>query len=201
MTVNRTGDTITGVRLFVALQLPTACIDAVAAAVDDVRGAAHELRWAPPEQWHLTLAFLGEVDERVRPDLEVRLARSAARHAPLDLTLAGAGRFGNRVLWLGVDGDTAGLRHLAVSVRAAARRARLSVEDRPYRPHLTLARARGPAADLRPVVQRMAGFVGPAWTADAVHLIRSYLGAGAGKTARHETVASWPFAGRPERAT
>jgi 2'-5' RNA ligase len=193
MTVPVPGDTITGVRLFVALELSTACVDEVAAAVDDVRDVARELRWAPPEQWHLTLAFLGEVDERVLPDLEARLARSAARQAPLNLTLAGAGRFGNRVLWLGVRGDTAGLRQLAVSVRAAARRARLPVEDRPYRPHLTLARARDPAADLRPVVQRMAGFAGPPWTADAVHLVRSHLRAGAGGTARHETVTSWPL--------
>jgi 2'-5' RNA ligase len=189
------------VRLFVALTPPSACVEELAAAVDDARRAAPDLRWAPPEQWHLTLTFLGEVEERMLPDLELRLARSAARHAPLNLKLAGAGRFGNRVLWLGVHGDTDGLRKLAASVRAAARRARLPIEDRPYRPHLTLARARDPAADLRPVVQRMAGFAGLPWTADAVHLVRSYLGTGAGRTARHEAVASWSVGRRPPLTT
>jgi 2''-5'' RNA ligase len=180
-----------GVRLFVALAPPTDCVDELSAALDDVRGTVPDLRWTPPEQWHLTLAFLGEVDERVLPDLVARLARTASRHEPLDLWLAGAGRFGCRVLWLGVRGDTEGLRHLAASVRAAARRARLPVEDRPYRPHLTLARGRDPAADLRPVVARMNGFAGRPWTADALHLVRSHLGAGAGGTARHEPVTSW----------
>jgi 2'-5' RNA ligase len=182
-------------RLFVALTPPAECVDELSAALDGVRGALPDVRWAPPEQWHLTLAFLGEVDERALPDLTVRLARSAARHRPLDLRLAGAGRFGSRVLWLGVRGDTDELRHLAASVRAAARRARLPVEDRPYRPHLTLARGRDPTADLRSAVEHLEGFAGRPWTADAVHLVRSHLGTGPGGTARHEPLTSWPLAG------
>jgi 2'-5' RNA ligase len=181
------------VRLFVALTPPADRVDELSAALDEVRGAFTGLRWTPPEHWHLTLAFLGEVDERVLPDLQVRLARSAARHEPLELRLAGAGRFGSRVLWIGMRGDTDGLRRLAGSVQAAARRARIQLDERPFRPHLTLARARGPAVDLRPLVERIRTFTGDPWTAADLRLMRSHLGAGAGGSARHEPVGSWPL--------
>jgi 2'-5' RNA ligase len=131
----------------------------------------------------------------------------------MELALRGAGRFGDRVLWTRVlaapavepgraaPGSGPGrdavddLRALAASVGAAARRCRIPVDDRPYRPHLTLARGR-PGSDLRPLVDALRGFAGTPWTADALHLVRSRLGAGPGGTAVHEVVATWPL-GRP----
>ncbi|MBW0089478.1 RNA 2',3'-cyclic phosphodiesterase [Pseudonocardia sp. KRD-184] len=181
-------------RSFVALLPPPDALDelaeAVAALPDEPR-----LRWTPPAQWHLTLAFLGEVDGPTRDRLVERLARAARRHPPVELALAGGGRFGDRVLWTRVDGDRAALRLLAGSVRAAARKVGLPVEDRPYRPHLTLARVRPPAPDLRPFAEALAGFAGRPWTATALHLVRSDLGAGPGGTARHEVVGTWELAG------
>lgn len=173
-------------RLFVAVTPPQDAIDELRSATAALRAGADGLRWSPPEQWHLTLAFLGEVDDRARLDLVARLGRVAARHEPCTLSLAGAGRFGQRVLWTRVHGDVDRLRRLAASVRAAARRARIAVEDRPYRPHLTLARARD-GADLRPVVDALAGFVGREWTACELHLVHSRLGAGPARHERHET--------------
>lgn len=183
------------VRLFVALTPTAESLDELRAVVEPLSPSVPQLRWTPYEQWHLTLAFLGEVSEPELPKLTERLARVAARHAPIALRLEGAGRFGSRVLWLGVRGDTAGLQRLAASVRAAARRSRIEVDDRPYRPHLTLARCRDPHVDLRPVVAALAGFAGRTWTARHLQLIRSYLGAGPGGTARHEPVQSWPLGG------
>lgn len=181
-------------RSFVALVPPPDALDELAdavAALPDEPG----LRWTPPAQWHLTLAFLGEVDGPTHDRLVERLARAARRHPPVELALAGAGRFGDRVLWMRVDGDRAALRLLAGSVRAAARRVGLPVDDRPYRPHLTLARVRPPAPDLRPLADALAGFAGRPWTATALHLVRSDLGAGPGGTARHEVVGTWELAG------
>ncbi|SFN01148.1 2'-5' RNA ligase [Pseudonocardia ammonioxydans] len=177
-------------RLFVAVTPPPDALDELRSATAAVRAGSHGLRWSPPEQWHLTLAFLGEVDDRARHDVTERLGRAAARHAPCTLALAGAGRFGQRVLWARVDGDVDRLRRLAASVRAAARRARIAVEDRPYRPHLTLARARD-GADLRPAVDALGGFAGRAWTARELHLVRSRLGAGPDGRAQHELLRSW----------
>jgi 2'-5' RNA ligase len=185
------------VRLFVALTPPAAVVEELVAATGGVRVEHPELRWTPPEQWHLTLAFLGEVGDREREDLVPRLRRAASRHPPLRLSFASAGRFGDRVLWTRVRGDVDPLRRLAASVQAAARRARLAVETRPYRPHLTLARTRE-ATDLRPVVDALVAFSGREWDAADLHLVRSHLGAGPGGGARHEPIEGWPLTGRPQ---
>jgi RNA 2',3'-cyclic 3'-phosphodiesterase len=181
-------------RLFVAVTPPTHALDELRAAIDVVRSAHPQLRWSRPDHWHLTLAFLGAVDDGPRADVTTRLGRAAARHPPMRLALQGAGRFGHRVLWTRVAGDVAALRGLAASVQAAARRAGIDVEDRPYRPHLTLARGRE-GADMRAAVAALAGFAGSTWTARELHLVRSHLGAGPERTARYEPVASWPLTG------
>lgn len=153
------------------------------------------LRWVRPDAWHLTLTFLGAVEPRRIVDLEVRLGRAAGRAAPLSLRLAGAGRFGRHVLWAGVEGERDGVRRLAAATGAAARRVGLAVDDRPYRPHLTLARADG-SSDLRALAAALADLASPSWTADELHLVQSHLGDGPDRTARHEVVARWPL-GRP----
>ncbi|HEX2262681.1 MAG TPA: RNA 2',3'-cyclic phosphodiesterase, partial [Pseudonocardiaceae bacterium] len=141
-------------RLFVALTPPGEVVEELSANTVTLRELVPDLRWTRPEQWHVTLAFLGEVGEHVVDELTRRLNRAAARHPPLLLSFGGGGRFGHQVLWTRVQGDRDGLCRLADSVRAAARRSRLPMEQRPYRPHLTLARSDG-ETDLRPLVERL----------------------------------------------
>jgi 2'-5' RNA ligase len=181
-------------RLFVAVSPPPDALDELRSATAAVRAAHPQLRWTRPDQWHLTLAFLGDVDDEARADLSGRLGRTAARHPPMRLALNGAGRFGDRVLWTRVTGDLVALRGLAASVRAASVRAGIDVEDRPYRPHLTLARGRE-GADLRPVVDALARFAGRSWTAGELHLVHSRLGAGPERTSRYTPLATWPLTG------
>jgi 2'-5' RNA ligase len=77
----------------------------------------------------------------------------------------------------------------------ALRAAGVDLEERRYRPHLTLARsARGSAPDLRPSVAALADFRGRAWQPDAVRLMHSRLGAGPGGHAVHDELACWPLA-------
>lgn len=172
--------------------------DALAALARDLEAARQalgsderRLRWGAPERWHLTLAFYGEVDDP--GPLAARLGRAAARSRPLSLALAGAGRFGRGVLWAGVAGDVEDLVHLAAGCTAAGRREGLEVEDRPYRPHLTVARSRRPV-DLRPAVELLAHHDGPVWPADRLHLVVSELGS----EPHYRDVASWPLGGQPE---
>ena len=164
------------------------------AAVAGLRTARPDLRWAGHEAWHVTLAFLGEVDPVRLAGLAVRLQRAAGRHPVQRLTFRKAGAFPGptraRVLWIGVDGDLRALGGLAASVAAAARRAGAPPPDegRRYQPHLTLARSRDPA-DVGPLIGTLAGFAGSAWTATEIHLIRSHLG----PRPWYETVGNWPL--------
>jgi RNA 2',3'-cyclic 3'-phosphodiesterase len=181
-------------RLFVAIALPAAAAGELDSAVAPLRLAWPELRWTGRDAWHLTLAFLGEVDEELTGKLGDRLQRAAARHARLSLSLGGAGAFPTaaraRVLWTGIRGDRRGLAALAASVAAGARRAGVppSQEGRRYEPHLTLARCRAPA-DVQTLVATLAGFAGTPWTAGEIYLIRSRLQ----DQPRYETLGAWPM--------
>ena len=111
------------------------------------------------------------------------------------LRLTGAGRFGSlrrpQVFWAGLDGDVEPLIDLAERLADAARRLGLPVEDRRFRPHLTLGRwpPRRTADGALP--ERLAGYRGPPWPVSEVRLIESHLG----RRAPYETVAAWPVGG------
>ncbi len=182
---------IGGVRLFAALVPSAEAIDHLKEAVQPLRDDA--LRWTSVADWHLTLAFYGELDEARLPDLEERLTRAARRHSAVSLALKGAGRFGKHTLWVGCAGELPAVRRLAQSAIAAGRRAGADVDDkRRFNAHVTLARAyRNRPADLRPYVAALAEYEGPAWVGREVQLIQSRLGAG---RPRYETILSAPLA-------
>lgn len=161
---------------------------------------ARDLRWTPPEGWHYTLAFLGDVPDALRPDLDERLARAARRHEPCALRTAGGGRFGGRALWAGAEGDLRPLAALAATVRAAARRAGAPAdEEHDFSAHLTLARAsRNTPVDLRPFAAALTAFRGTWWTADTLSLVASEPPASGlpGERPHYTVAGSWPL-GRP----
>lgn len=126
-------------RLFLAIPIPEAVGDRLAALETDLPGAA----WRLPEQYHLTLRFLGEIDGALARDVDGEVARVAA--APFELMLAGAGSFGGRepsAVWAGVSPSDQ-LMRLATACESAVRRAGLPPETRKYKPHVTLAYLNG----------------------------------------------------------
>jgi 2'-5' RNA ligase len=177
-------------RLFAALDLSEEASSSLAASVPfDAR-----LRYVPREQWHVTVAFYAEVADSLTEELADRLSRAAARTPAPRLRLAGAGAFpaGSRparVLWCGLAGDVETVKRLAERAVAAGRRTGLDLENRRFRPHLTLARARREPVDMNAAVSALSAYSGPEWTADELHLVESHLGP---KT-RHEKLASWPL--------
>ncbi|MFD0348807.1 RNA 2',3'-cyclic phosphodiesterase [Kitasatospora aburaviensis] len=130
-------------RLFVAVVPPVEALQGLSDAVAPVRGlpGADRLRWTTVEGWHLTLAFLGEVPAERLPELEAGLAGVAEVHAVHRLRISGAGRFGDRVLWAGVDGQTWALRRLAEAVGEVTAEVAGATDAYNFHPHLTLARA------------------------------------------------------------
>ncbi|MGD0685719.1 MAG: RNA 2',3'-cyclic phosphodiesterase [Streptosporangiaceae bacterium] len=183
-------------RLFVAITPPAAALEELAVAVAPLRAAWPQLRWTDPAGWHVTLAFLGEVDEAAAARLAPRLDRAARRHPVLSLSLSGAGAFPGparaRVLWARVGGEVSGVAAIASSVAAAARRAGAAAPDerRRLRPHVTLARCGAPA-DVRSLLAALAAYSGTPWDAAEVQLIRSFLG----PRPRYELLAAWPLRG------
>jgi 2'-5' RNA ligase len=148
-----------------------------------------QLRWVPEEQWHLTLAFYGEVDDTKVDRLQEGLVRASERTSPFGVRLASAGTFPRqstraRVLWIGLDGDVDAMRRLADRCAGAGRRARIALDDRKFRPHLTLARARRETVDAGGIVDRLASYSSPWWTVTSIRLVHSHLGA----VVRHETL-------------
>ncbi|HEX7104935.1 MAG TPA: RNA 2',3'-cyclic phosphodiesterase [Acidothermaceae bacterium] len=187
-------------RLFAAFLPSDDAITDLDAAVAPLRDGWTTLRWTPPRLWHLTGAFFGEVAEERAHQLAARLERVAARHAPVQLRFAGGGAFSRpakaSVVYAGVDGALPRLRALADSCAAAGRRVGLAMEERAFRPHLTLARAKGRTpVDVRPIVERLDGYAGPTWTSSEIVLMRSHLG----PQPRHEPVGRWPLAGTDQR--
>ncbi|MGW9496054.1 RNA 2',3'-cyclic phosphodiesterase [Streptomyces prasinus] len=185
-------------RLFAAVLPPEDVSQELAVVVEELRRlpGAEGLRWTGPEGRHFTLAFYGEVDDDLVPELTARLERAAARTGPLGLALCGGGRFGHgRVLWTGADGDLPALRLLADRAEAAGRKAGVAMgEHRRYKAHLTLARS-GTAVDTQPYLRVLAEFRSRSWTVDELVLVRSHLpGAGApGERPRYEVVARGPL--------
>src|SRR6201993_2147363 len=78
-------------RLFVAIAPPPTVLDELDALVEPLRARRFDLRWTNREAWHVTLAFLGQVDEAAAARLVPRLQRAAGRHHQVRLAFAGAG--------------------------------------------------------------------------------------------------------------
>lgn len=122
-------------RVFAALPVDGAIARRIVPLMKGVPGAA----WRPVENFHVTLAFFGELDEAVIAELDDQLAR--IRCAPFDLVFKGVNHFGKAEpssLWLGVEENPA-LSALARSCVQAARRVGVETERKVFVPHLTLA--------------------------------------------------------------
>lgn len=150
-------------RLFVAVVPPADVVAAVAALP---RPQVDGLRWTGPEQWHVTLRFLGRVDDVEEAARALRSARAGAAQAVLG---PATGRFGQRVLHVPVGG----LDEAAAAVTAATAGLGEPPEDRPFAAHLTLARvSKGARVDLRTLAGRA---VEARWPATEVCLMESHL--------------------------
>ncbi|MEV7329491.1 RNA 2',3'-cyclic phosphodiesterase [Micromonospora sp. NPDC093244] len=191
-------------RLFVAVCPPVEAVNHLGAQVARLRvGAATasgvNVRLADPAHLHLTLAFLGVVEAARLVEVESALGLAAewfhdGRYAVPRLSLGGGGRFGrdrSTVLWVDLRGDVVALRDLARLVRSRLREARLPYDDKPFRPHLTIARPgdRMTPADLDADVATLDGYQGPDWSATELLLVRSHLG----PRPRYDRLAAWPL--------
>ena len=181
-------------RLFAAVELPADARRAIADAVARGREGLPPAAWVRPENLHLTLAFLGEVEPEHAAAAGEALAAGLAGQAALTARTAGTGAFPERgairVLWLALE-PADSLLALAARVRDGFAAAGLPFDRKPFRSHVTLARARSPwPATLR---SRVAQLAAPALAIDVRELVlfESRLEAGG---ARYTARARVPLA-------
>jgi 2'-5' RNA ligase len=160
-------------RLFVGLRPPRPIREQLLSIMGGVTGA----RWQEDTQLHITLRFIGEVERPIAEDLALALAY--VRSAPIEVTLAGVGRFDSRgranALWAGVR-PHAPLAELHKKVDQALVRSGLAPERRAYLPHITLARMKASAGATDRFLEAHAGLSSPPFALDHFLLFESTLG-------------------------
>ncbi|SCG45480.1 RNA 2',3'-cyclic phosphodiesterase [Micromonospora inositola] len=191
-------------RLFVAVYPPRPAVDDLTAQVARLRvGAASaagtNVRLADPGHAHLTLVFLGDVEDGRLVDVESTLGLAVetfrdGRDSSPRLRLGGGGSFGRgrfTVLWVDLRGDVEELATLARLLRFGLRRARLPHDEKPFRAHLTIARPgdRIDRADVLADRETMHDYLGPEWPASELVLVRSHPG----PHPTYDRLAAWPI--------
>lgn len=159
------------IRLFVGIGLPPELCLQLSLLCVGIPGA----RWVDPGNFHVTLRFIGEVDEGTASDIDAALAAIVAPR--FSLTLAGVGHFGGRprLLWAGIETNPA-LVHLHDKVEHALMRIGLAPDARKYAPHVSLARLKDVALPrLEAFLQAHALFRAPPFAVDRFSLIASTL--------------------------
>ncbi|GAA4703469.1 RNA 2',3'-cyclic phosphodiesterase [Brevibacillus fulvus] len=171
-------------RLFVALDIPESAVAFIAGIQQQVKQEIRAQRWQPLHNLHLTLHFLGEVDETLLPELIHDLDLVSAIIKPFSLQVGHLGAFPHaerpRVLWIGLRGYLRALEQLHTLLgKRFELHQEVSFDRRTYQPHITLAR--GPRTDgeklpLAEWNQRLLGEATlPHWEVRQVHLFQSEL--------------------------
>lgn len=140
------------IRTFIAIELTDALQRALADAQTKFQRdrAARAVRWVAPENIHITLKFLGDVDAAQMPALQRAIADACAGFAPFALTIGGAGAFPNtrrpNVVWIGARGQIEIAARLAQQIDDACVALGFAREARLFTPHLTLGRVQRDAS-------------------------------------------------------
>jgi 2'-5' RNA ligase len=182
-------------RLFIAVPLSPDAVAACTSLIDEVRRGplGNVPRWVQVETLHLTVRFVGPTAQDRVADVADAVVAAAAGARAFEVELAGAGAFPEekrpRTLWLGIERGAPELGALATGVNSLLTPLGYPSDDRPYRPHLTVARLdAAPRAEGVAIAQALAVAADgwrTAFSADELILFRSHLGGG---PPRHEPV-------------
>jgi 2'-5' RNA ligase len=182
-------------RLFVALEIPSTVREHLAELVNSLRAVSPQTRWVRPENLHVTLKFIGEVPETQLAPIRTTLAQARSTQ-PITIAFRGLGFFPNerhpRVFWAGIEASP-NLKTLAADIEKATETLSIAGEQRPFSPHLTLARFEPPRVPekLREAIQENAGREFGSLRTHQFHLIESKLKPSG---AEYTTVESFSFA-------
>ena len=121
-------------RLFVAIHFSKEVKSVLLSAIDELKAQAETGNFTSPNNLHLTLAFIGESDNVSA----IRGAIDRCAVPPFDMAVSGGGHFGN-LYWVGIENNPK-LKALAENLQNDLRKSGFDIEDRAYKPHITIAR-------------------------------------------------------------
>jgi RNA 2',3'-cyclic 3'-phosphodiesterase len=187
-------------RLFVAIALPETVRDEILRAQRELQPlvSREAARWTRPDQFHLTLRFLGNVPVEAVEELKQSIEAVCRNASPLALRAQGAGFFPNprfaRVIWVGIHSQENQLIDLQEQIETAVSPFSGEPGEKNFAGHVTLGRLKNPRpGDVRDLAARAQMFDAQlfgSWTAQNVEIIRSELSSGG---ARYTLLAAFPL--------
>jgi len=173
------------IRSFIAIELPANIKLALAKMQAQLKtGGGGRVKWVDPEIMHLTLKFLGNIDTALTSTITAALEEACVSIGPFPVELSGLGVFPNarrvQVVWVGLKGEVEKLGRLQKSIDAVLAPLGFQAENRPFTPHLTLARVREEAGleERQALGQLVTAAVpggGGSFNVEAVQLMKSQL--------------------------
>jgi 2'-5' RNA ligase len=173
------------IRAFIAVELPGQIKDALARLQNNLKTSkSTSVKWVGPEGIHLTIKFLGNVDEAEVPALTKALSEAVKGVAPFSLQLGDPGAFPNayapRVVWVGVEGEIGPLITLHNNIDRVLTPLGFPPEKRTFSPHLTMGRVRDEASSnekrrLGETVAALKAGEKPSFRVESISLMRSIL--------------------------
>ncbi len=148
---------------------------------DELRQARGRVKWTPPDQFHITLKFLGDTPVESVPAIAAVLEELVAKWHPFEVEMEGAGAFPKparpQTIWAGVKKGGEETARLAAEIDRLVHSFGFPKELRPFRAHLTLGRVKGPdnLSALAEAVRRLQSASVGAFEADRIHFFRSDL--------------------------
>lgn len=136
------------IRVFICIELPEQIKEKLAEIQDELRPFSRGVRWTKPTGIHLTLKFLGDVDEEKIDEIADAVSNVCNGISSLELNLGDSGAFPNfkrpRVYWIGIEEPTGQLLALQADIEKELEKFGYAKENRKFFPHLTLGRVKFP---------------------------------------------------------
>lgn len=169
------------IRAFIAIEMPAKIIDGLKEIQHELKDTSNKVTWVKPENIHLTIKFLGDIEADKIDSIAGLLEGAAAKSHSFDISVKGVGGFPTidnpRVLWVGIEESNVNLFALYNNIEDALSAISFAKEERPFKPHLTLGRIKflKDKKGLRERIERFKDITLGQYMVDSICLFQSRL--------------------------